>query len=474
MKRLLISLVLLAVWSSALAFDPLASEARLAALPPPGRVPLDAELAGGPECPAQGFVGSGPISLAEVVKRALCHDPRTRQAWAESRLQAARLGLARAAYLPTLNASLSRARTGQTIAQGGSTARNDGTSRISQLELGWNLFDFGQREANVESARQTLQAAVASQDLGVQTVFLDAANAYFALLAAQGELAVAREVERINLQSFMAAEAKHAAAVGDLTSKLQTQTAFAQAILARVRAEGAVRNAQGRLAVSVGESPERPLSVDADDARLPDTDFVKGIGEMLEMAQQAHPELRAARARLEAARARSNAAGRAYLPTLSLSASRSYTGRDLAAAAPDIAQRDDSVALQLAVPIFDGFARHYQVRAAEADVDLARADLKSVEQRVALEVWQAFQSLQSETEALASTEKLLGFATKSLEVAQGRFKAGVGSTLELLEAQRAMADAAQQRINALANWRATRLRLATSLGRIGFWSVREG
>ncbi len=474
MKRLLISLVLLAVWSSVLAFDPLASEARLAALPPPGRVPLDAELAGGPECPAQGFVGSGPISLAEVVKRALCHDPRTRQAWAESRLQAARLGLARAAYLPTLNASLSRARTGQTIAQGGSTARNDGTSRISQLELGWNLFDFGQREANVESARQTLQAAVASQDLGVQTVFLDAANAYFALLAAQGELAVAREVERINLQSFMAAEAKHAAAVGDLTSKLQTQTAFAQAILARVRAEGAVRNAQGRLAVSVGESPERPLSVDADDARLPDTDFVKGVADMLELAQQAHPELRAARARLEAARARSNAAGRAYLPTLSLSASRSHTGRDLAAAAPDIAQRDSSVALQLAVPIFDGFAKHYQVRAAEADVDLARADLKSVEQRVALEVWQAWQSLQSETEALGSTEKLLGFATKSLEVAQGRFKAGVGSTLELLEAQRAMADAAQQRINALANWRATRLRLATSLGRIGFWSVREG
>ena len=47
MKRLLISLVLLAVWSSALAFDPLASEARLAALPPPGQVPLDAELAGG-------------------------------------------------------------------------------------------------------------------------------------------------------------------------------------------------------------------------------------------------------------------------------------------------------------------------------------------------------------------------------------------------------------------------------------------
>jgi len=141
---------------------------------------------------------------------------------------------------------------------------------------------------------------------------------------------------------------------------------------------------------------------------------------------------------------------------------------------PDLAQRDSRVALQLAVPIFDGFAKHYQLKAAAAEVELASADLRSAEQRVALEVWQAWQTLQSETEALAGTEKLLGFATKSLEVAQGRFKAGVGSTLELLEAQRAMADAAQQRINALASWRATRLRLAASLGRIGFWSVREG
>lgn len=60
---------------------------------------------------------------------------------------------------------------------------------------------------------------MASQDLGVQTVFLDAANAYYWLLAAQGELAVAREVERINLESFMAAEAKHAAGIGDLTCR---------------------------------------------------------------------------------------------------------------------------------------------------------------------------------------------------------------------------------------------------------------
>ena len=262
MRRLALALMFAAAWGSAAAFDPLVSGRDLASLPQPGQLPLDAELVGGPACPGPlpAPVAGGTISLAEVVKRALCRDPRTRAAWAESQLQAARLGAARAAYLPTINGTLSRAKTGQTVAQGGSTARNDGSSRVAQFDLAWNLFDFGQREANVDSARQTLLAAVASQNLGVQTVFLDAANAYFALLSAQGELAVAREVERINLQSFMSAEAKHVAGVGDLTSKLQTQTAFAQAVLARVRAEGTLANARGRLAVAIGEAPDRPLA----------------------------------------------------------------------------------------------------------------------------------------------------------------------------------------------------------------------
>ena len=469
MRRLLAAAGLLVACGSVLAFDPLGSRTDLRDLTAPGRVPLDAELSGGVSCP-EPFAG-GEISLSEVVRRALCRDPRTRQAWAEASLAAARLGAARAAYLPTLNGSLTRSRIGQTLEQGGNTVRSDGRNRGSQLDLAWNLFDFGQREANVDSARQTLLAAAASQNLSIQTIFLDAANAYFSLLNAQGELAVAQEVERINLQSFLAAEAKHAAGVGDLTSKLQTQTAFAQAILARVRAEGNLRNAQGQLAVSIGEPPLRAVKVEADDANLPDTSFVKGVDELLDLAQKAHPELAAARARLSSARARIAVADRAYLPTLSLNAVRSTSDRRYDSATPALDQNDRSVSVQLSVPIFDGFSRHYQGLAARAELEQADAELRGVEQKVALEVWQAYQTLQTQTQTLDSTQKLLGYASKSLEVAQGRYKAGVGSTLELLEAQRAMADAAQQRINALATWRATRLRLAASLGKLGFWSV---
>ena len=95
MRRLVRFAALLAAIAatSAHAFDPLGSQRDLAGLAPPGLLPLDAELVGGPACPGPlpAALPDGRISLAETIKRALCQDPRTRQAWAQSQIQAAQV-----------------------------------------------------------------------------------------------------------------------------------------------------------------------------------------------------------------------------------------------------------------------------------------------------------------------------------------------------------------------------------------------
>ncbi len=474
-RRIALATAMILVNTSALAFDPLLSEQGLQASIPPEQVALDAnDFLGNRDCPGKLVTATDQaISLTDTIRRALCRDPRTRQTWQEAKLQAARLGISRASYLPTLSAAADSTRGRQANTQSGLASSVDGVTNTRTLELAWRLFDFGQREAAIENAQASLLAALANRDLTLQKIVLDAANAFFALLNAQGKLAVAQEVERINLQSFLAAEAKHAAGVGDLTGKLQTQTAYGQAILNRVRAEGAVRQAQGQLAVSVGESPELPLRVEADDKHLPSLGFVSQIGDMLRLAEQEHPELQAAQARLTALKAKVSVTERAHLPTLSLNANRGSSSQSYSNGADKYTQDTNSVTFNLNVPLFDGFNRPYQTAAARAEYEQAAADLDAVKQKIALEVWQSFQTLQTETQALDSSEKLLGYATKSLEVAQGRYKAGIGSTLELLDAQRALADAAQQRIEILASWRATRLRLAASLGRLGFQQLGE-
>jgi hypothetical protein len=55
-----------------------------------------------------GKAPTSPLSLDEAIERALCSNPRTREAWATVKLQASRLGISKSAYLPTLSLTLER------------------------------------------------------------------------------------------------------------------------------------------------------------------------------------------------------------------------------------------------------------------------------------------------------------------------------------------------------------------------------
>ncbi|RQI07069.1 hypothetical protein IPC23_28125 [Pseudomonas aeruginosa] len=111
-------------------------------------------------------------------------------------------------------------------------------------------------------------------------------------------------------------------------------------------------------------------------------------------------------------------------------------------------------------------------RNALARREASEAELADTEQQVSLEVWNNYQSLSVETRSLARTRELVEQSRQSLEVVQGRYRSGVGSMIELLNALTAYASAEDQHIRALGNWQTSRLRLAASLGRLGFWSLR--
>ncbi|HTN93559.1 MAG TPA: TolC family protein, partial [Gallionella sp.] len=114
--------------------------------------------------------------------------------------------------------------------------------------------------------------------------------------------------------------------------------------------------------------------------------------------------------------------------------------------------------------IFTGFATTYNVRAAEAQVDVKNAQLDQLRLQVALDVWTAYQNLTTATQSLRTTADLLDSAEQSARVALGRYKAGVGSILDVLNAQSALASARQQRIQSIFNWNISRAALAQSMG----------
>ena len=396
-----------------------------------------------------------PLDLADVVDLALCNNPQSRQSWANARVLAAQAGVAQSAYLPGVTASV-----GVSRQRNEATFGNDHyTRRSGEIDLSYVLFDFGARSANLENARQLFAAASYSRDATVQALFLAAVQAFFQRHATAAAVEASRLSEKAALESLNAAEARYRVGTATPADRLQARTAHAQAVLATISAEGLLKNAQGVLANIMGLDPTRPIALAPLPSSRPGAAFEADTARLIEEARARRPDLAAAEAGFRAAQASVDAAKAAHLPTLSLGVAGL---RSQISGQP--AYDSSVVGLTLSIPIFSGFSTTYRVRSAEALADLQSARRDQVSLQVALDVWNAQAALATATQSVKTSEDLLESATQSERVVAGRYRAGVGSILDLLAAQSALANARLERIRAGYNWFVSRASLAQAMG----------
>jgi len=419
-----------------------------------------------------GFCGGSfedrELTLADVVEVSLCNNPRTRAAWASARSFAAQLGASQSSLLPALSLRGSASHDATT-----STPVHTVTNRQNaSLSLNYLLFDFGGRRSGIDNARELLAAANASSDATVQRVFLDAAQAYFSLMSARAGVEASRASEASARESLDAAEARYEAGVATPADRLQAKTAFSQTVLTRVRAEGSYANALGAMANAMGVEPTTRLSFATPAAARPDTDLEDDVGGLISEAQQQRPDLAAAEARIRAAEAAIASSRATGMPQLTLDAVAS-AGHSAFAGGGSTGTRDGSIALNLNFPVFSGFDTSYRTRAAEAELENSIASRDQLARDIALQVWQAYQSLRTEGQSLRTAEDLLASARESEALNRGRYREGVGTILDLLSAQSAMANARQQHVTALFNWHTARFALAQALGALDLTVLQE-
>jgi len=406
------------------------------------------------EAPCATEIPATPLTALDAVDLALCNHPQTREVWASARVQAALVGVARAGWLPNLDASASATR----------FQYDDGSynRRSAALTLSWLLIDFGQRSANVENAQQLLNAAAATQDATVQSLFLAALQSYYTAQATQAAVISASEAERSAREAFQAADARYNVGVATPADRLQAQTALSQATLNRIRAEGEARNGLGALANALGFKAQQKIVLAELPALPAELTFQKEVDAMIAEAQARRPDLKAADAQLKAAEASVDLARAQGRPTVSLAAGPSWQN------SAGVVTQGGSIGLTLNVPIFAGFDTTYRVRSAAAQADVRAAQRDRIKNQIALDVWRAYQSLTTATQSLKTTADLVASAEQSERVALGRYKAGVGTVLDLLVAQSALASARLQRIQAQLDWNVYRATLAQSMGALDY------
>jgi outer membrane protein len=428
--------------------------------PAAGRMP-EPEAAPPPQVPEEYLKPGTTLSLGQLVDVALRTNPSTREAWHSARAAAAEVGSKRSLYFPYIEVDGSILRQKQAAVGGQFTFLQ--TTYGPSVAASWLLFNFGGREADVQEATRALYAADWTHNAAIQDVVLRVAQAYYQYLNAKAQV-LARQANREEARNNLAAaEERHRAGIATIADVLQARTSVSQVELDLQTAQGQVQIIRGVLATAVGVSANVPVDVGELPQELPLDAVKKSVDELIAAALARRPDLAAERFRALAAQSHIHVAAIDGLPTLSLDASgnRTFYWRSGAA---DPFSVNWAGALTLRIPVFRGFDTVYQVRKAREEAEAAKAVEERTENEVVLDVWSSYYAVQTASQRVLTTRDLLASATQSAEVTQGRYKAGVGSILDLLTAQSALAEARSLEAQARSLWFLTIAQLAHATG----------
>lgn len=426
MKRLLVLLLLASAPAHAQSTPPV--PLRLEPVPPPSQVRL-------PDAPGlEGF-----LTVEEAVRLALERQPDLRIPAAEVKAARGRTTQARSGLLPQID--LNTSYTGQDPLSGTSDERVrlfGGTQ--ASLILNQLLWDFHRTSSRVGANRSREAAREADLAAARANVERDVRQAFHGFVAAT-DLA---EVARMNLENqrrnVALATARWESGLGLPADVVRAQTAVATSTVSLNAASAQAANARVRLARQMGLDPRTPLQP----APVPMPEGAQGdLNAVIEQALQRRPEMQAAGREVEAARYALRAAHAANAPALSANAGLTSRGQNYPPESWFV-----QYGLSLTWPVFDAGLTAGLVEEAEGLLEAAEADLEVQRMDVVEEVVQAHVQLQTALDSLVAAAAGEANARESVRIAEGRYAAGLGSFLEVLDAQAALLNASNQHVQA--------------------------
>jgi len=396
------------------------------------------------------------LTFVAAVELALCANPQTRSAWAQAHAQAAALGRAESAWLPQISATGSESRQfgGQHADVNGNIVDTPQNTGDAAVNLTWTLYDFGGRTGKIDSARSLLEAAAATASSVVQQTVRSVVQAYYGAVAGDASLIAAKSTEEVSAHSLEIARALQAGGAGTLGDVLQAQTAHEQAV-------AAAKSAHGTLAVTLGRTADQTFLLAPEPVPTEVPALSARIADLMREASRQRPDLAAARFQRDAAEADITVAQALGRPSISVGVLHQFISTT---GVPN--QNYDQIGVSVTVPLFTAFNVTYGVRQAQAALHVSEANLEQVQLNVTLDVWNGYYNLESANQQLTATADLLKTAEENEQVAIGRYKAGVGSIVDVLTAQTALATARELRINSELGWKVARAQLALALGRL--------
>lgn len=327
----------------------------------------------------------------------------------------------------------------------------------SRINISYPIYLGGKKDATIKSAKESLLAELENLRQVKNEVFYSIAEAYYGLLKAKNAYSTAIESKRLLEAHLEEVKARFSVGMATRSELLRVETALANAELDIIRAENAVRVVELNLKFAIGLDRDEKVEVKEDLSFSP---LEEELEAYLKEAFLKRPELSSMSHAIEALKASQKAALASYSPQLYLSGSYQWSG-------DTFPPKDDSwsLALILSFNIFDGGETKGKVNEIKANIDKLVAAFEGLKKSIALQVESAYLSVKEAERRIKVAKSYVDKAFEDFKIAEEEYKAGVGTNLNVLDAQISWKEMRNNYIQALYDANVAIAKLILAVGR---------
>ena len=392
-------------------------------------------------------VVTGAADLVTIFKLAKKTDPVILAAELIYRADRQLIGQARADLLPYVSVTANQSQNDKTV---NSTPQNFGSSGYT-LSIRQPLFNRARfeefRQAKVEVRKAEAEYSAARQALIRRVTVL-----YFGVLSASDTLELLQSERQAISRQLELAKARLEVGLGTITEVHDANARHKLAIAQSVDADNLLQDARQALGEAVGSSSLKLRTLKNNiPLLLPEPPDAKV---WTDRAQQQNLTLLAAIAETEIARRAYSVERASHLPTLDVVGSRTQSD-SVDPFGGNLKSINNSVRLELTVPIFSGGKTHALSNEAKYRHQAAIQNMEAVRRNVFRTTRNAFRGIQADVSRVTALAQAVVAGESALEAKKIGFEAGISSNIDVLNAQRDLfssrRDYAQSRYGYLLN-----------------------
>ncbi|TGD78456.1 TolC family protein [Hymenobacter wooponensis] len=412
----------------------------------------------------QGPIISDSLTLDGTVRSVLDANPAITSLEEEVNAATSRVTQARGGFLPQITGTATYTRVDPVVkvqlspdAPAFQLAPNNNYD--AHITLQYGLVDFGKKDATYNLAESRRLTAADQINVTRRDLAYSAVQVYYNILFVRESIKV-QDAQIASLQQHQREMEKRVE--GGVSTRFDvttTQVRITQAQNAKIDLQNQLNNQQAQLArllhrpeyVNVpvrGAFTYQPQAIDVNAA--------------LTSAEANRPEIKLARDAEQTANLNLKLIERSNMPLLGIGGQLGAKNGYL----PNLDRiRPNSVGVvQLSVPIYDGNRNKNQRVEAAANIRGAQARILDTQEQVRSDVRQAANNIQSSTARYDNSLQQINQATDALTRAQARYRYGVGSNLDVLDAETSLAQARLARLQAIYNYTLGQYQLKRATG----------